>query len=114
MANETKILFPLGVATGAAHCNRQDERGSLEENILSGTHTWIWSRRRMGKTSLLEQVLIDVPKNAKTFIATKKLDLNLVHDGESLEHAIREAVGSLGAQIKNKNNLSKKSKIQLL
>ena len=50
-------LFPLGIATGDAHCNRTEERAELRRSISAGAHTWLWGRRRMGKTSLVEQVL---------------------------------------------------------
>ena len=53
-------LFPLGVATGRAHCNRTREREELARNVLCGLHTWLWAQRRMGKTSLVEQVVQDL------------------------------------------------------
>ena len=60
MARVIKKLFPLGVATGAAHCNRKAEREELKTQLRAGTHTWLWARRRMGKTSLIEQVLSEL------------------------------------------------------
>ncbi len=42
--NKTKKLFPLGIATGAAHCNRKVERETLKLNLVSGSHTWLWAR----------------------------------------------------------------------
>ena len=36
-------LFPLGVATGRAHCNRTREREELARNVLGGVHTWLWA-----------------------------------------------------------------------
>ena len=60
-------LFPLGIATGDAHCNRAEERAELRRNISAGAHTWLWGRRRMGKTSLVEQVLQDLAGGADRF-----------------------------------------------
>lgn len=44
--------FPLGIATGTAFCNRQDETHLLIENIKNGKHTLIIAPRRYGKSSL--------------------------------------------------------------
>ena len=77
-------LFPLGVATGAAHCNRVEEREKLKDHILGLTHTWLWARRRMGKTSLVEQVIEDLARG-KRKIVSLTIDLLVVHDAEALE-----------------------------
>ncbi len=98
MANETKNLFPLGIATGAAHCNRSAERKKLRNNLRSGTHTWLWARRRMGKTSLVEQVLGELERGRPS-IPSVKLDLNVVHDAESLELRIRREAARLGVAV---------------
>ncbi len=98
MANETKNLFPLGIATGAAHCNRSTERKTLRDNLRSGTHTWLWARRRMGKTSLVEQVLSELERG-RPAIPSAKLDLNVVHDAESLELRIRREAARLGVAV---------------
>src|ERR1700722_10837071 len=44
--------FPLGVASGAAFCNRKQETDLLVENIKSGKHTLLMATRRYGKSSL--------------------------------------------------------------
>ena len=107
MATKTKNLFPLGVATGAAHCNRKDERERLKENIRSGTHTWLWARRRLGKTSLIEQVLGELRRGRPT-VPSVKLDLNVVHDAESLELKIRQAAAQLSVLLMPKGSRSQK------
>jgi hypothetical protein len=98
MANETKTLFPLGIATGAAHCNRSAERRLLRDNLRSGTHTWLWARRRMGKTSLVEQVLGEIERGRPSVPAVK-LDLNVVHDAESLEQKVRREAAGLAVAV---------------
>ncbi len=98
MSRATKNLFPLGVATGAAHCNRKAEREALKSNIQHGTHTWLWARRRMGKTSLIEQVLAEL-KRARPGVPSVTVDLNVVHDAESLEAKIRGAAAALGVAL---------------
>ena len=49
--NKTKI-FPSGIATGAAFCNREDERKYLKECFANNEHIVIVAPRRYGKTSL--------------------------------------------------------------
>jgi len=44
--------FPLGMASGAAFCNRTDETQLLVENIKNGKHTLLIATRRYGKSSL--------------------------------------------------------------
>ena len=89
-------LFPLGIATGPAHCNRTVERAELGRNILTGTHTWLWARRRMGKTSLLEQVGRDLAGDG---IAVAAVDLLVAHDASALEARLRAAVEQVSARI---------------
>ncbi len=45
-------LFPSGIASGKAFCNREKERRMLSHNIQQTRHTLIVSPRRYGKTSL--------------------------------------------------------------
>ena len=91
-------LFPLGIATGAAHCNRVEEREKLKNHILGSTHTWLWARRRMGKTSLIEQVIMDLARTRKSVVYLT-IDLLVVHDVEELERRIREGVETLSVEI---------------
>ena len=88
-------LFPLGVATGRAHCNRFRQRDELAGNVREGVHTWIWARRRIGKTSLIEQVLRDVEPD----IVTARLDLLVVHDANAFGARLRAAVEQAGSRL---------------
>ena len=85
-------LFPIGIATRAAHCNRTEERADLSRNIAGGMHTWLRGHRRTGKTSLIEQVLQDL---AQTEIAATTVDLLVAHDAEDLEGRLRTAVAGV-------------------
>ena len=91
----TRELFPLGVAVGHAHCNRAAERRELSANVRDGVHTWIWARRRIGKTSLIEQVLRDIEPD----IVAARLDLLVVHDSEELQSRLQACVERLGARL---------------
>lgn len=91
-------LFPLGIATGAAHCDRKTERSELACNIRTGTHTWLWGFRRVGKTSLVAQVLRDIEMEGHNVIATN-LDLLVVHDIQGFEELLRAAVERLASQL---------------
>ena len=88
-------LFPLGIATGRAHCNRVHEREELSGNLREGVHTWIWARRRIGKTSLIEQVVRDLAPD----IVTARLDLLVIHDANAFETRLRLALEEAGAQL---------------
>ena len=88
-------LFPLGVATGRAHCNRFRERDELASNVREGVHTWLWARRRIGKTSLIEQVLRDLAPD----IVTGRLDLLVVHDSNAFETRLGAAVEQAGSRL---------------
>lgn len=98
-------LFPLGVATGSAHCNRKEERAELTGNVLTGAHTWLWGRRRTGKTSLVEQVLQDLAGGRRKVVAAA-IDLLVVHDAQDLEARLRAAVERLGARMVPKGRKS--------
>lgn len=52
-------LFPRGVATGDAFYDRAKERARLKKNITKTLHTVLIAPRRFGKTSLMNQVLIE-------------------------------------------------------
>ena len=104
MASELN-LFPLGVATGAAHCNRTVEQADLKRNILAGDHTWLWGRRRMGKTSLIEQVTKDLAQSRRNVTAAT-IDLLVVHDAEDFAARLRAAVERLSAQFVPRNRKS--------
>lgn len=45
------------VVTGENFCNREQEKKQLKEAIESGQNTLIFSERRMGKTSLIKEVI---------------------------------------------------------
>jgi len=52
--------FPINVAQGKAFCNRKKERSLLKEFIKNGRHSVIVAPRRYGKTSLINQVLLEL------------------------------------------------------
>ena len=95
-------LFPLGIAVGQAHCNRTAERQELSANVRNGVHTWIWARRRIGKTSLIEQVLRDVEPE----IVAGRLDLLVIHDSQEFQSRLQGCVEQLGGQLAPKRTSS--------
>ena len=97
MAGE-QDFFPLGVATGVAHCNRKLERAELVRNVLDVRHTWLWGRRRMGKTSLVEQVERDLEEAGRN-VAVATIDLLVAHDAQDFESQLLKAVEHLGVRI---------------
>ena len=91
-------LFPLGVATGVAHCNRKAERAELERNVYEVRHTWLWAGRRMGKTSLLEQVAQDLGRGQRK-VPVATVDLFVAHDARDVESHLLQAVARLGVAL---------------
>ncbi|MCX7122042.1 MAG: ATP-binding protein [Gammaproteobacteria bacterium] len=53
-------IFPIGIATGDAFCNRVAERAHLIKNIKNNRHTVLLAPRRYGKTSLVNQVMTEL------------------------------------------------------
>lgn len=102
-------LFPLGIATGAAFCNRDAERQRLSDNIISGTHTWLMGVRRFGKTSLVAQVTGELDRKRKPKVHSETVDLFVVHNVRALDALLRDAVGRLiaGFLPRNKRVLGK-------
>ena len=88
----------MGIATGAAFCNRQNERKRLIQNIKNGRHTWIMARRRYGKSSLVAQALLDL-KGVRSAVRSATLDLLLTYDVESLDQVVRDSVGALAGRL---------------
>ena len=97
MAGE-QDFFPLGVATGGAHCNRKQERAELVRNVLDGRHVWLWGRRRMGKTSLVEQVARDLD-DAGHNVPVATMDLLVAHDAQDFESQLLRTVERLGVLV---------------
>jgi uncharacterized protein len=56
---KTENYFPTGIVTGAAFCNRQDERKCLQKRFEQNAHMVLMSPRRYGKSSLIAQFILD-------------------------------------------------------
>ena len=52
--------FPITIAQGKAFCNREKERYLLKQCIVNNRHTVIIAPRRYGKTSLINQTLLEL------------------------------------------------------
>ncbi|MDP6037291.1 MAG: hypothetical protein QGG64_01955, partial [Candidatus Latescibacteria bacterium] len=52
-----------GVVGEAAFCNREQEQQDLRRAIENGDNLFVYSERRLGKTSLIRLVLEDLPKD---------------------------------------------------
>lgn len=103
MSSPPRNLFPLGLATGPAFCNRRRERQRLAANILGAQHTWLTARRRFGKSSLVSQVLLDLATRRRPRVDSAYVDLLVVSNVASLEDSLRQAVAELTARIVPQN-----------
>jgi len=98
----TEILFPTGIATGQAFCNRVEEREELARRIVHGRHTWLAAPRRYGKSSLIRQTLIDQTRqvaNARPQVRGAVVDLLMAHDATSAEEALLDVAASAVSAI---------------
>lgn len=58
-------LFPRKIVIGEGFCNRKVEREKLAKLFSKGVHIWLQAHRRHGKTSLIEQVSLDMKKQGE-------------------------------------------------
>jgi uncharacterized protein len=93
--NKTKI-FPSGIATGAAFCNRETERKYLKECFANNEHIVIVAPRRYGKTSLITQAI------QESNILSVAIDLLLAVDAMFVLEAILLGVGEICSLILEK------------
>jgi hypothetical protein len=91
--------FPIGIATGKDFCNRDEERQTLAANVLGGAHTWLMSPRRLGKTSLITEVIREVGERTAPRVVSATADLLVVGDAAGFERQILEALGDLAGGI---------------
>lgn len=81
--------FPLGIAKGAAFCNRVIERKHLIGNLKKGQHTIVISPRRYGKSSL---VLFSLGESKLIY---ERVDLFVAVDAKTIEEQILKGVKNL-------------------
>lgn len=86
-------LFPTGLATGDAFCNRVVERAHLIKSCQHGRHAVLLAPRRYGKTSLVNLVMAELK------YAHCEMDFLLSASGESAKQKIVERVGELAFQL---------------
>ena len=82
-------LFPSGIATDEAFCNREQEREQLRGYIHNTEHVALLAPRRYGKTSLTNQVVQEID------IEYAWIELFAVTSFESAQNTIASAVGQL-------------------
>jgi len=91
-------LFPLGIATGYAFCNRAKEREQLKYNMLNSRHTLIVMTRRYGKSSLLAQTFEDVAPLYDNMLM-EKISLLTAYDMDSVLRTILNSIGKLAGKM---------------
>src|SRR3990167_3309769 len=86
-------LFPIGIATGDAFCNRVEERAHLAKNVQNNRHTVLLAPRRYGKTSLVNQVMSELK------LPFCSMDFLLCANSQAVKARIIEKVGELLFQL---------------
>lgn len=99
-------VFPIGIATGDAFCNRVAERAHLIKNITHNRHTVLLAPRRYGKTSLVNQVI------AETKLPCSEMDFLLCANSQAVKIKIIEKVGELLFHLLPKTQKAKEKILQ--
>jgi uncharacterized protein len=98
-------LFPQGLATGEAFCNRNSERKQLKDNIQNNQHTVLVAPRRYGKTSLVNQVIGELKAPCC------EMDFLLTATPKAVENKIVKCVGDVLLKLLPR---TKKARLKLL
>jgi len=98
-------LFPLGIATGDAFCNRVEQRKILQENMLHSRHTLIVMTRRYGKSSLLAQTFQDTAQTYDHHLM-EKLSLLTAYNVDSVIRIILGSIGKLAGRMLPKHKMA--------
>lgn len=88
----SRNYFPLGIASGAAFCNRQIETAWLVKNAQAGKHSLLIAPRRFGKSSLAERAV------AEAALPAVNLSFNACTDETEIEELLRQGVSRLASQ----------------
>jgi len=96
----SKELFPLGLATGRAFCNREVERARFNDNFEKIHHTLLISPRRYGKTSLALKV---IEESDLSFVV---VDFFVVPETQTVERYILEGIAGLINKVVSKPELA--------
>ncbi len=102
----TRRLFPLGKAYGEAFCNRQIETQKLMGHIESGKHTFLVAPRRYGKSSLCENVFLQLNcawSKIDFYIAVTEKDAERI-----LLNGVTELIGKSVGSVEKLGHILKK------
>lgn len=107
MKDKNQNPFPIGLATGAAFCNRAQERADLLNNIDNLRHTVLLGPRRYGKTSLVTEVIqqLNYPYC--------EMDFLLCGSAEAVQTKILDNVGKMLCHLLPKTAQLKKNMLDL-
>lgn len=100
-------LFPITIAVGRAFCNRVAERKQLMQHINHGVHTVVVAPRRYGKSSLINQVLLDIK------LPYSIMELTMAVTPKDVEQIIIKKVGELLQSILPKATKAKQYILKL-
>jgi hypothetical protein len=102
----SRKLFPLGKAYGEAFCNRSAETKRLLGNIESGKHSFLVAPRRYGKSSLCEQVFLQLNcawSKIDFYIAVTEKDAERI-----LLHGVTELISKSVGSVEKLGHVLKK------
>ncbi len=89
MSTESKHFFPTGIVTGAAFCDREQERDYLQQQLAQNAHVVLISPRRYGKSSLIAQFILEQQ------LAFSSIDLLPATSSKYVKNVIMDGVTQL-------------------
>lgn len=94
-------IFPVVVAVGDAFCDRVNERELLKQYVKHGRHTVIIAPRRYGKTSLVNQTVLELK------LPFTMLELTMATTIQEVEAIISKHISNLIYSILPRTNKAK-------
>ncbi len=100
-------IFPTNIAVGRAFCNRVEERVLLKQYVKNGAHTVIMAPRRYGKSSLINQTLLELK------LPFCIIEFTMVVTPEDAQQIILKKIGDLLYSILPRSTKAKQSILKI-
>ena len=101
--NMNTDLFPKTKVTGIAFCNREKEREKLANYIDIGRHAWIQEYRRHGKSSLVEQTIMDMLQTPNRKLVYGRAHLRFTSDISTIIKKLIATIDTIARTILTNN-----------
>jgi uncharacterized protein len=100
-------MFPVNIALGKAFCNRDKERHLLKQYVQYGRHVVLVAPRRYGKTSLINQTLLEMK------LPYTMIELTMATSLSEVEQIVVRQIGKLLYHILPRTTKAKQNILKL-